>query len=75
MRRLGKVTAGFGLMLGGIALLFLPGPGLVTIFAGISLVAGEFKWASNVSVWAKKKAARLTRGESPRPSDSEDQTG
>ena len=75
MRRVGRVVAGFGLIAGGTVLLFLPGPGLLTIFAGISLIAGEFKWASNVSVWARAKAAKLTKGETSQPSNPEDQIG
>lgn len=75
MKRIGKVLAGFGLIAAGTLLLFLPGPGLLTIFAGVSLVAGEFKWASNISEWAKRKTTKLTKGETPQPSLPEDQTG
>ncbi len=75
MKRAIRVFGGFSLILGGIALLVLPGPGILTIFAGISLIASEFVWASRISIWAKKKAAQLGPGEAARPSISEDQTG
>lgn len=72
MKRAAKVVGGFGLIIGGIPLLVLPGPGLLTIFAGISLITSEFEWASNVSGWAKAKVARLGGSESSRPSELED---
>ena len=43
--RVAKVIAGFVLLLGGIAMLALPGPGWLTIAAGLALLAAEFAWA------------------------------
>jgi uncharacterized protein (TIGR02611 family) len=68
LRRTTRIVAGSGLILLGVPLLVLPGPGLLTIFAGISVVSNEFEWASKVVDWTKEKAARL-RGEDERPSD------
>ncbi|MCB9765589.1 MAG: PGPGW domain-containing protein [Alphaproteobacteria bacterium] len=39
------VLGGASLALVGIALLFLPGPGTVTLAAGLALLATEFVWA------------------------------
>lgn len=61
----------------GIPMLVLPGPGLLTIFAGITVVSSEFAWAERVVDRVKEKTARL-RGEDERsrdPVSSEDQTG
>jgi hypothetical protein len=47
----------------GMALWFLPGPGWLTIIAGLALLAGQSHWTSQVmdrtEVWLRKTAARL----------------
>ena len=68
LRRTTRIAAGSGLILLGVPLLVLPGPGLLTIFAGLTVVSSEFEWASKVVDWTKEKTARL-RGEDERPSD------
>lgn len=75
MKRIGRVVAGFALILAGMALLVLPGPGILTILAGLILVGSEFKWAANIVIWAKEKAARVRRIDGSRPSGTDDQTG
>ncbi len=77
MRKTIRIVSGFGLILLGIPLLVLPGPGFITIFAGITLIASEFEWASGVVDWAKEKTALLRGSEGERLSDTatEDQTG
>jgi hypothetical protein len=77
IRRATRIAAGGGLVLIGIPMLVLPGPGLFTIFAGITVVASEFVWAERLVEAVKEKTARL-RGEDERSADSlasEDQTG
>lgn len=77
MARLARIVGGFGLIIAGIFLLVLPGPGLLTILGGIILLANEFTWARGIADWAKEKAARLQGKEDERPStiDPGDQTG
>jgi uncharacterized protein (TIGR02611 family) len=43
--RVAAVMAGFGLLAAGIAMLLLPGPGWLTIAAGLAILATEFVWA------------------------------
>jgi hypothetical protein len=77
IKRATRIAAGSGLVLIGIPMLVLPGPGLLTIFAGITVVSSEFEWAERVVERVKEKTARL-RGEDERSPDrtvSEDQTG
>jgi hypothetical protein len=77
IKRATRIAAGGGLVLIGIPMLVLPGPGLLTIFGGISVLAIEFIWAQKVLDRVKEKTARL-RGEDERSADSlpsEDQTG
>jgi uncharacterized protein (TIGR02611 family) len=39
---------GFTLVLAGVALLVLPGPGLLVIAAGLAMLALEFSWAERI---------------------------
>jgi uncharacterized protein (TIGR02611 family) len=50
-----RIVAGFALLALGVALLVLPGPGWLTIFAGLALLSVEF-------VWARSLLDRLKRG-------------
>ncbi len=43
----------------GIAMLVLPGPGWVTIFAGLALLATEFAWAKWTLAFAQKRLSQL----------------
>jgi uncharacterized protein (TIGR02611 family) len=43
--RLLKTIAGFALLIAGAAMVILPGPGWLTIVAGLAILAGEFPWA------------------------------
>lgn len=56
--RLGRVTLGFVLVIVGVAMLFLPGPGLSTLVTGLILLAKEFRWARWV---LKRLTGRLVR--------------
>jgi hypothetical protein len=44
------------LLLGGIALLVLPGPGFVLVAAGLAILATQFDWAKRPLQYAKGKA-------------------
>lgn len=55
MARIARIGAGIGLILLGLALLVLPGPGILTIAAGLALLATEFVWAANLLAWMKVK--------------------
>lgn len=52
------VIGGTVLLLG-IAMLLLPGPGWVTIFAGLGLLATEFAWARWTLKYAQERLQRL----------------
>jgi uncharacterized protein (TIGR02611 family) len=45
VKRVARAIAGFALLLAGIAMLALPGPGWVTIALGLALLARDFPWA------------------------------
>jgi uncharacterized protein (TIGR02611 family) len=69
-KRAGITVIGFVLVVGGIVLLPLPGPGWLIIFAGLAVLATEYVWAERALDLAKKKAkaaamkarARMRRG-------------
>jgi hypothetical protein len=43
--RIAKIVGGFALLGAGGAMVILPGPGWLTIAAGLAILAGEFLWA------------------------------
>jgi tellurite resistance protein TerC len=45
VRRFSRILAGFTLLLIGAIMLFTPGPGWLTIFLGLTMLAAEFVWA------------------------------
>jgi uncharacterized protein (TIGR02611 family) len=55
-RRVAIIAAGGALLLGGIAMLVLPGPGLLVIIAGLAVLAREFVWAERALERAKARA-------------------
>jgi hypothetical protein len=44
-KRLVKIVIGFTVLAGGVAMLVLPGPGILTIMAGLAILGAEFLWA------------------------------
>lgn len=73
-RRAVVVVAGGALVVGGVAMLVLPGPGLLVIIAGLAVLAKEFVWAERALHGMKRRAAqgastakRLARRRTPPP--------
>ena len=50
------------LLIGGISLLVLPGPGFVLVAAGLTILATRFEWAKLPLNYAKGKAEQGIRG-------------
>jgi uncharacterized protein (TIGR02611 family) len=59
--RFGKIAGGFLLLAAGIAMIALPGPGWLTIFAALAILAGEFIWARKLLDRLKSQVSRLRR--------------
>jgi hypothetical protein len=55
-KRVGVALLGGTLLAGGVALLVLPGPGLLLIIAGLAVLATEFAWAQVALEKAREKA-------------------
>lgn len=57
-RRAAISVVGAALVLVGLALLVLPGPGLLVIIAGLAVLATEYAWAQKTLEKTKEKAKR-----------------
>lgn len=57
-KRIAVAVVGAVLLVAGVAMLALPGPGLLVVFAGLAVLATEFAWASAALSLAKRKAAQ-----------------
>ncbi len=58
IKKVAVQIAGWLLVLVGIAALFLPGPGLLALFAGMALLATQYEWAGRRLEPVKKAALR-----------------
>ncbi|MGW9045184.1 TIGR02611 family protein [Streptomyces lydicus] len=59
--QVGVFVVGLAVVVGGVIMLPLPGPGWLVIFAGMALWATEFVWAQLVLRWAKRKVTEATQ--------------
>jgi uncharacterized protein (TIGR02611 family) len=57
-KRIAVAIVGSTLVIAGLAMLALPGPGLLVVFAGLAVLATEFAWASAALSLARRKAAQ-----------------
>jgi uncharacterized protein (TIGR02611 family) len=55
-KRIAVGVAGSLLVLAGLAMLVLPGPGLLLMIAGLAILATEYVWAQRALNFAKRKA-------------------
>lgn len=58
VRKLIVGVVGFTILFIGIILIFIPGPALIVIPAGLGILATEFLWARNLLVKFKDKFKR-----------------
>ncbi len=61
--RAGRVAVGLALIAIGVVLAIpgVPGPGLLVIFGGLTLLAAEFSWAERLRDRMRETVQRLTR--------------
>jgi uncharacterized protein (TIGR02611 family) len=74
-KRIAVTVAGFVVLALGVAMLVLPGPGLVLILLGLGILSSEYVWAQRLLRKAKEKAeqakdAVLRRNEEAPPPDA-----
>jgi uncharacterized protein (TIGR02611 family) len=53
------LVVGLTLVAVGVALLVLPGPGILVIIAGLAVLASEFVWARRLLARAREHAERV----------------
>ena len=57
MARIARIVGGFSLILAGVFMLVLPGPGIITIIAGLALLSQDIMWAGRLRDWVKERFA------------------
>ncbi|EST21478.1 membrane protein [Streptomyces roseochromogenus subsp. oscitans DS 12.976] len=59
--QVGVFVAGLAVVVAGVIMLPLPGPGWVVIFGGMAIWATEFVWAQLVLRWTKRKVTEAAQ--------------
>ncbi|WP_307136071.1 TIGR02611 family protein [Streptomyces aurantiacus] len=59
--QVGVFVVGLAVVVAGVIMLPLPGPGWLVIFGGMAIWATEFVWAQLVLRWTKRKVTEATR--------------
>jgi tellurite resistance protein TerC len=67
MKRYAKIIGGFTLLIAGIAMIALPGPGWLTIALALAILAGEYVWARNLLDRLKRVGGKLRKSPPERP--------
>jgi uncharacterized protein (TIGR02611 family) len=57
-KRIAVSVAGLVLLLLGLVMMVLPGPGVLFVIAGLAVLATEYVWAQRMLNFAKRKAER-----------------
>ena len=57
-KRIAVFVVGVALLAAGLAMIVLPGPGLLVIIAGLAVLATEFAWAEHLLDTAKERASQ-----------------
>ena len=57
-KRVAVTVIGLVMVLAGVLMLVLPGPGILTIVAGLAILASEYVWAEKLLHAAKTRAAQ-----------------
>jgi len=55
-KRIAVTVAGLVLLAAGLAMIVLPGPGVLVIIAGLAVLATEYVWAQRMLNYTKEKA-------------------
>jgi uncharacterized protein (TIGR02611 family) len=59
LRRVLVFVVGFTVLVIGMLLLVLPGPGILVIIVGLAILATEFVWARRLLVRARERASQV----------------
>jgi len=56
--RIAVAIVGSAIIIGGLLLVPLPGPGWLIVFLGLGILATEFRWASRLLGWSRYQLGR-----------------
>lgn len=56
LRRMGTIVLGFVVLIAGLIMMALPGPGVLTVIAGLAILARELPWAERLLQYVKTRA-------------------
>jgi len=59
-KRIGVLVVGLALLVVGIVMLVLPGPGVLVTMGGLALLATEYEWARRLLARVRQHARRIT---------------
>ena len=54
--RIGTIVVGFAILIAGLVMMILPGPGIIGIIVGLGLLARELVWAERLLEYVKRRA-------------------
>jgi uncharacterized protein (TIGR02611 family) len=57
VKRIGVFIVGWLVVIVGLLLVPLPGPGWAIVFVGLSILSTEFAWAERLKHWVQRKVA------------------
>jgi uncharacterized protein (TIGR02611 family) len=60
-KRIAVIIAGSAVTIAGVAMLVLPGPGLLVIFAGLAILSSEFEWADRLRDRVRDRAEEAAK--------------
>lgn len=64
--RVGTIVVGFVVLLGGLAMIVLPGPGVLGILAGLGILSRELPWAERMMESVMKRTKLDELGDQPK---------
>lgn len=59
--QIGIAVVGFAIILAGLAMMVLPGPGIPALLLGLAILGTEFVWAQRTLLWTKDQAAKAAQ--------------
>jgi uncharacterized protein (TIGR02611 family) len=72
-RRIAVTIIGLAVLAAGIAMIVLPGPGIVVIIAGLAILGSEYVWARRLLMIAKDRAEAAKNKVMRKKTDQNDQ--
>ncbi|UGQ10640.1 TIGR02611 family protein [Yinghuangia sp. ASG 101] len=59
--QIGIAVVGFAIIVAGLAMMVLPGPGIPALLLGLAILGTEFVWAQRTLLWTKDQAAKAAQ--------------